>query len=327
VTQGPWSGIGFFPVTPGFNEPLTYSMPCNSLWHDAVHIFDTKSLGRLSVACRRDLLARQDWDLLSGHAWSFLYMQIAKLVVLHRIDAHSFKKLPGLPGDKAASASRIAGSNVYSVAESILLVWLSHYYAEGTGLATAQVSNFHSDLEDGVALACLLHAHWPFLARLRSRVQDNPNHVSEAESNVANVLRMLEAIHCPFKIEHRHILHADPLNMLFFVAYLYEWLPQLIPQPEDIRFDGKLSQHQSRELELSNTSPHALSYVARLHGHEDFSLEASSVTLAPKSTGHVSVNCKPSTGVRQQAYLVLASTREGDAAAVTLVFRLISEVS
>jgi Calponin homology (CH) domain len=252
-------------------------------------------------------------------------MQIAKSFVLHRIDVASFKKLPGLPPDKIRAAGQCIGSNVYSVAENILLMWLSHYYSQGIGLPAARVANFDSDLRDGVALACLLHAHWPFLSRLRSQVQDSPTQISEMESNAAAVLRMLEALHCQFRIDAKHILRPEPLNIIFFVAYLYQWLPQLIPQSE-ITFEGKLQQAQRRTVELSNPSSQSLSYNARLHGHDGFSLETTSVRLAPKSQGQVIIHCIPSTGVCQQAYLILESTREADAFAATLVFKLISKV-
>lgn len=91
-------------------------------------------------------------------------------------------------------------------------------------------------------------------------------------------------------------------------------------------FAGKLGQPQARTLDVSNTSTATLSYAARLHGHEDFSLESGSIVLAPKSTGQVVVGCKPTTGSTQHAYLVMAPSRDSGAFAATLVFRFVSSV-
>lgn len=144
--------------------------------------------------------------------------QVARAFILHRIDFPSLGKLPGVP--PRLVPSRAVGSNVHSVAESVLLIWATCHLIEGTGVEAARVSNFHSDFSDGVALACLLHAHWPPLSHLRAEVHDAPTHASEAEHNVAVVLRMLEAVHCALDIEARHLLRPDPAGVLFVLAYL-----------------------------------------------------------------------------------------------------------
>lgn len=83
---------------------------------------------------------------------------------------------------------------------------------------------------------------------------------------------------------------------------------------------------QVRTVELSNPTDKAISYSARLEGHADFSIEAPSLRLAPKSKILCQVNCTPSAGLPQEADLILTSKRDGAVFAATLVFHLRSSV-
>ena len=56
-----------------------------------------------------------------------------KIFVLARVTPKSFKALPGLEGCQLPPDSTLLGSNVYSIAESVLLAWLTVHLSKVKG--------------------------------------------------------------------------------------------------------------------------------------------------------------------------------------------------
>lgn len=274
--------------------------------------------------CRRNKIAAQRWSEVIGHAWSFTYLQIAKTFILHRIDLKSFNELPGTDSRGAAS-SMLTASNVYSLSESILLSWLEIHMKKIMPQAARRLTQFDTSLSDGVALCCVMLSHWPPLSRFMGQLVPSPVSESEVEGNMKILLRMMDAVQCPFAVKEEQLLNPTAVDMLFFVAYLYTWIPQLIPK-STVEFAGKLQEEQVRDVELTNPGKKVISYAARLQGHADFHLEQQSIRIEPGGTAVCRVTCTPTTGVTQTSNLVLASKRDGGAFAATLVFQLVSKV-
>eukprot|EP00798_Chlamydomonas_sp_ICE-L_P019408 gene19408-26066_t len=76
--------------------------------------------------------------------------------------------------------------------------------------------------------------------------------------------------------------------MLVLVAYLYQMLPQLVPKTT-IDFYSRLGELAVKELELTNPSKKAISYLTKMDGFRDFSMEVSVVHIDAKSTVRVPV--------------------------------------
>lgn len=275
--------------------------------------------------CRRSKIATSSWPRVISHAWTFTYLQVAKSFILHRIDVKSLHDLPGTDSTKLPPASMLTTSNVYSVAESVLLSWLEVHLKKIMPQAARRLTHFDQSLADGVALCCVLVSHWPALSRFSGQVVATPVSDAEVEGNVRIFLRMMDDVQCPFSVREEQLLEASALDMLFLVAYLYNWLPQLIPK-STVEFAGKLQEEQVRVVEVSNPTKKVISYSARLQGHPDFHLEQQSLRIEPGSSAVCRITCTPTTGVTQTSHLVLASRRDGGAFAATLVFHLVSKV-
>ena len=100
-------------------------------------------------------------------------------------------------------------------------------------------------LQGGVAIASLLVSHWPALSRLMQQMYEAPLDEMEIETNARLVVRMLEHLQCPLKVEYQDISEACSCEMVFLLAYLYNMLPQLVPRTT-IEFVGRLQEVQVR---------------------------------------------------------------------------------
>lgn len=65
---------------------------------------------------------------LSMESWMTVFYQILKIYYLNRVTAKSFKTLPGMPPNEANVDAPMQASNIYSVAETVLLKWMQYHY-------------------------------------------------------------------------------------------------------------------------------------------------------------------------------------------------------
>ncbi|KAI8473771.1 MAG: hypothetical protein J3K34DRAFT_497953 [Monoraphidium minutum] len=217
---------------------------------------------------------------------------------------------PGdIPGDEA-----LCGSNVFGTAEACLLAWLNVHVARMFPERVGAVANFDADLSDGAALFACLAAAWPRLLPRRASLRPRPAGAQEARQNAELVVKCMEDLSLPFELSATDLLSPAPGELLPLVLYLFQTLPQLAPRST------------VREVELTNPGCRMMSYTARLEGHADFGLEASSVRVEPGGTARVSVRCHPSTSIPRDALLVLQPRRDAGAPAAPAVFALRSAV-
>ncbi|KAL0021413.1 hypothetical protein WJX79_003538 [Trebouxia sp. C0005] len=223
-----------------------------------------------------------DFELLSFKAWNAVIYQVVRVFVLARVTVKSLKNLPGLEGCQLPPDNALLNSNVYSTAETVLLAWMTVHYHKALPAVAQRVTNFDSDLRDGLALAALLE---------------------------------------------EEITRPDSRDMVLLVLYLYQTLPQFVPRTT-LDFAGKLGDKQVRSIELSAQGSKAVVYSARLIGHPDFSLEATTIRVEPGSSASFAVQCKASTTNPQTAKLVLVSKRgvNGAPPSAPLAFALRGEV-
>jgi hypothetical protein len=83
---------------------------------------------------------------IAMESWLTLFYQVLRIYYLNRITPKNFKTLPGIPQSETAVDQTMAKSNIYSVAENILLKWMTYH----TGLAHPAggrvLTNFDKDL-------------------------------------------------------------------------------------------------------------------------------------------------------------------------------------
>lgn len=280
-------------------------------------------------------MRRLPWQQVAAHAWSHTYLQVARTFILPHIDISSLKELPGTNPAALPPPATLAASNVYSTAESILAAWLEAQVKKMLPRAARRIVAFDSGLHDCVAFCAAVAAHWPpavrALQQLALPTANAAVSAADCRANARVLLAMLDDLQCPLRTAGPEPLSAERVatahcaDMVLLSAYLFSWLPQLIPR-STIEFSGKLQESQTQMVEISNPSKKAISYSVRLQGHVDFSLDQQSLRVEAGCTAACAVQCKPSTGVTQSAYLVLASRRDGAAVAATLVFQLVSKV-
>lgn len=101
------------------------------------------------------------FEYVSCDSWVTLFYQIMRIYYLNRVTPKSFKNLPGMPASESTIEPWMQKSNVYSLAECILLKWMTYHFNQVN--PTHQVSmftNFDSDLRDGRVIAALIIQHY-----------------------------------------------------------------------------------------------------------------------------------------------------------------------
>ena len=259
---------------------------------------------------------------VSSAAWRVVLLQTVKIFVLSRITPKQFKAMPGLDDKVTAADASLAGSNFYSVSESILLKWVSYHFARALPDQFTRVTNFDQDLRSGCVFYSVLANHWPTLESFKHSLKKSTKGEADFLANAEIILAMLRAVNIPYHITASQLLASAPTEKLLFVVFLYNSLPQLIPKTT-IDFTCMLGESVVKNIELTNPSNKMISYSARIEGCPDFSIEHSEVRLEPKSSVQLPVQCLPTTSVPSPARLILSSLREGASAnATTLVFGL-----
>lgn len=275
--------------------------------------------------CREQLISRYEWEIVNAHSWIYCVFQSIRVFALQTITMASLTKRRSSCLETSELGSKVYCSSILSQQECILLAWLQLHTERVFPHLNKRISNLDDDLGDGLALCSVLLAHWPALAELQAQLIVDPVQQADAETNMAIFQTMLSALRCPFVVSIDEMLPPQPCSLLFLVAFLYEWLPQLLPY-DRLQFDGKLQTEEVKCLELTNSASKPLAYSIHLEGHQDFSVAAAHLHIEPESKAVLPVRCIPSSGAHRSANLIMTS--QGDAAtqSKTLVFNLDSKV-
>eukprot|EP00892_Ulva_mutabilis_P006466 jgi/Ulvmu1/4191/UM019_0170.1 len=272
-----------------------------------------------------ELLEKQDWRSVNVHAWIYCLYQSIRVFTLRAINMDSFTSRARAYVEAAKVSALVPSSNILSQPECILIAWLQLHLERVLPHSKKRLFDLDQDLADGLGLCSVLLAHWPALTALQSQIIVEPAQQVDAENNIAIFVSMLSLLQCPLVVGMDDILPPRPCSLAFLVAYLYEWLPQLIPH-EQLQFDGRLQTEEVQYLELSNPASKPLAYSLRIEGHHDFSVAASHLHIEPRSKAVLAIKCTPSCGSNRSAQLIMISHKDGAGNSKTLVFRLDSKV-
>ncbi|KAJ3084382.1 Cilia- and flagella-associated protein 47, partial [Quaeritorhiza haematococci] len=253
-------------------------------------------------------VVQNHFDVISKEAWCTLLLQIVKVFVSQTVTVKSFKSLQGVGADESELpwAALVKGSNVYGVAENVLLKWASYHYYKHTGIVRRFV-NFATDFQDSLAIAYLLISYIPSLTEhfvhlhkdciLEEHYEENAMLLLDALSqqfsgcsgitklNVATILGGTIGGASPISVggmgavtgtaPASNALTAKSLSTAFemylLLLFLYQTLPSFVPR-ETIEFHGHLNETIVREVELCNSGSKMLTYLAELEGSKDFAL-------------------------------------------------------
>lgn len=84
----------------------------------------------------------------------------------------------------------MTSSNVYSLAETILLKWLTYHYNKVNNMHPKNITNFDADLHDGLVIAALIKSHY---GNAKNVKEMKPVCYSE-EQVIFNAKKVIEAV-------------------------------------------------------------------------------------------------------------------------------------
>eukprot|EP01065_Artemidia_motanka_P047272 TRINITY_DN736_c0_g1_i2.p1 TRINITY_DN736_c0_g1~~TRINITY_DN736_c0_g1_i2.p1 ORF type:complete len:2968 (+),score=1059.89 TRINITY_DN736_c0_g1_i2:73-8904(+) len=289
------------------------------------------------------------------HAWMTLIYQLVRVFSLAKVTWKSLKSQP-----MSAVLSRVAqeekwssmaadpslvGSNLYSVAESVLLRWLSvhvnAYFPRPAVTQTGDAARIISfeDLRDCRAFAAVLCAYIPTqqprfgvgasAETVGSTFVPMPQSSSDYDRNASLVLESMKAHGMDVKLTAKDIADATARDLLLLSLFLYHNLPQFIPQAT-IRFRGRLHETITKSVELTNPHKWPIDYLVLLEddsGEFRIDKQDNKLHLDPRSSASVPIWITPRFSRRTSGRLTfLAQGRLGGTQASTMTFDVVTDI-
>ncbi|TNN19145.1 Cilia- and flagella-associated protein isoform 1 [Schistosoma japonicum] len=164
----------------------------------------------------------------------------------------------------------------YSPCERILLAWLNYCYHQYACQLWPEmksvspnnwiVTNFDNDLRDGIVLACTVGAYLPSLIpNFFSKVYIQPSSNEQRFHNAIIIVQALKIIRFEFDLCPSDITSPHPFGMALLCLHLFCQLPDYLPK-QTMNFTGVLNSTTKRQLLLTNTSSHMLTYYCVIIG-------------------------------------------------------------
>merc|ERR1719399_485822 len=283
----------------------------------------------------------------SAEAWLHTIYQCIRIFLLNRVTPKLFKNLPGMQDEKppegadeepkgknvalqaALDAKGLADSNIYSVAEMILLRWVNYHYTKQVQVSSGKypervVQSFDADFQDGLVFALLILSHCP-TCRSLTMLKHPCNSPELVEQNASSVVAALQEIGLHFPLTVQDIVQPVAKDILLLVLFLFQNLPHYVPKTT-IVFATQLNQPLMKHIELTNPSKkQPITYYCKLEGSSDFSMKADTIVLEPRQTASFPLEFASRFTRPVHAQVVFTSRRQGNAHAAAMVFKLKSQ--
>ncbi|XP_055987073.1 cilia- and flagella-associated protein 47 [Sorex fumeus] len=282
------------------------------------------------------------FEVWSKRAWTDVFLQIYKIMILSRIEPHKSKDLPPISVKSSPKLNPcFISSNMYSNSERLLLSWMNTNYENARqiiwkncprGVAPCErwIINFDTDLSDGLVLGTQFGAYCPFL--IDSYLVNMYTHPKSPEQYLHNCLIIVNVLHevgFEMDIQATDICDPNPIMMLMLCAYMYERLPTYIPK-KTVLFNCSLHETTVRQILIKNPSLNQLVYTAMIVGRDaaDFHLTQKQDTfvVAPRGQIEVSVEFTSRFLHPAEALLLLVSKTKHVEGGSTLTFALKGEL-
>ncbi|KAJ7320665.1 hypothetical protein JRQ81_020176, partial [Phrynocephalus forsythii] len=293
------------------------------------------------------------FEAISKRAWTDVLLQIYKILVLQRVSV--FEDGHWNCSDDVECIPRISvdplSSNIYSSAERILLTWLNRHFEKmrkvvwkdckkGDVPPTRWIVNFDRDLLDGLVLAAQLASYCPYLISTHFvNMYTSPKTSEQCFHNSLILVNAFHSINLDMEVLATDICDPNPIMMLMLCVYLYERLPQYLPQ-KSIEFVGPLHATVVRKVKITSllcfncllidiiVKP--LVYNVTILGQDssDFTLpKGNIVTIPSKSPVSIKVKFTSRFLYPAEAVLLLVSKALTGVAGVTMTFSLKTKIS
>ncbi|XP_042558395.1 cilia- and flagella-associated protein 47 [Dipodomys spectabilis] len=279
----------------------------------------------------------------SKWAWTDVFLQTYKVLVLSRIEPHYTNSAPHIHKQNSPKINPCFGSsNMYSNSERILLSWLNTNYEnvrhiiwkksqKGFVPGERWIINFDVDLTDGLVFATLLGSYCPFLIEpYFVHMYTQPVRAEHYLHNCLIIVNSLREINFDLNIQATDICDPNPILMLMLCVYMYERLPAFLPK-RVVPFLCTLYDTAVGQILLKNPSTKTLIYTATFVGRDatDFSLtqEGNTITILPKNEFILIMKFTSRFIHQAEASLLLISKPRDGLGGTTLAFGLKGEVT
>ncbi|XP_045646419.1 LOW QUALITY PROTEIN: cilia- and flagella-associated protein 47 [Ursus americanus] len=282
------------------------------------------------------------FEACSKRAWTDVFLQIYKVLVLSRVVPHCGSNLPPIHVQNSPKVNPcFLSSNIYSDSERILLSWMNTNYEnarhiiwknchQGVIPSERWIVNFDKDLLDGLVFATQLGAYCPFLIESHfEKMYTQPKRSEHYLHNCLIIVNVLREIGFDMDIQATDICDPNPILMLMLCVYMYERLPTYLPK-KVVPFHCTLHDTVLRQILLKNPSLKNLVYNAVIVGKDasDFSLSQTGniVTISPKNQINITLKFTSRFLRPAEASLLLISKPKHAIGGTTMTFALKGEV-
>jgi len=250
------------------------------------------------------------YPYIAMESWLTIFYQVLRIYYLNRITPKNFKALPGVPPAEAIVDPPMTKSNIYSVAETILLKWMSYHYSQINHAQARQLTNFDADLQDSTVFACLIRSHYGETNSLK-QFRPTANNHEQLMNNAKMIIKAVEEIGIQTHIMPADIADPSARELMLFCIQLYQSLPHYVPKAS-IEFPAVLGDLVTKNIELSNPSKNPISYWVKLIGSSDFSIEEEQVRIEPGQSVAFPVRFQSRISTVVKGKVIFTNKKEGN---------------
>ncbi|XP_040859058.1 cilia- and flagella-associated protein 47 [Ochotona curzoniae] len=282
------------------------------------------------------------FEEFSKRAWTDVFLQIYKVLILSRIVPHCTNDMPPRHVKITPKINPdFTSSNIYSIYERILLSWMNTNYEDarhiiwkkghkGPTPSERWIINFDSDLSDGLVFATQLATYCPFLIESHFvNMYTEPKNCEQRLHNCLIIINAIRDIAFDMEIQATDICDPNPILMLMFCVYMYERLPSYLPK-KVVPFYCTLHDTVLSEIVVKNPSLKAIVYTAIIVGKDavDFSLQRAGtvVTISPRNQTNITLKFTSRFLHPAEASLLLISKTKNARGGPTMAFALKGQV-
>lgn len=267
---------------------------------------------------------KQELDESHGYvslmAWTTILYQVVKVFVLSRITTKQVRTMPMVEMDfNSFIDAHIGSSNVYSVAEIVLLRWMSYMFEQVTG--TAKTFYDFAEFRDSYVFGALLAAHVPKAEKRFKEMRAKCAQPADMKHNAIKLIAAMKENGFDYVPQPEDLMSPNSRDLLLFSLYLYQTLPLYVPKAE-IEFSGALHTDIVKSIDLANGSKRPISYRVILEGDDGFSVRNDFIEIPAKESVSVEVVYRPKFTREANARLTFAPHGEGAGHGSIMVFQL-----
>ena len=255
--------------------------------------------------------AERTHPMISYVTWTQLLFQIVRLFILQKVTFMDFIKNPDIKmmienedgfllkyisnkrlteddmNEEEISGSidgyeimeeRLMKSNVYTVHENILLLWISIHYNLMSKSRTQRFFENFSELSDGLGIGYLLQSYAPYISELERINTRTPLSDMDKTENATLIIQSMKKLGLNIAITMDDITKPVERNICLLILYLYQHLPKYKESNKKniITFNGNLNEEITRKIHISNPSKISkICYEITMEGDPQFELKNS----------------------------------------------------